>query len=162
MNELKTVTSQYIALEDRLRLLGETAAGQSYTLWLSGRLVRNLVPSLVSWLSSVGASPADHSLLQEVAKAKQPQRAPVVAQAAAQAWLVHEMTVKDLGDTMALVFSCHEPRAQVCWLLNNTGLRQWLNIVHSQLQEAQWADIEWPDWLRPPAITEAPKGVALH
>jgi hypothetical protein len=163
MNELKTVTSQYIALEDRLRLLGETAAGESYTLWLSGRLLRNLVPSLVSWLIPSSSNQSYQAVMQEAAKAKQEQCSPVVAQTAAHVWLVHQVDLQDLGQTLGLVFSCPgPPKHKVCWFLNNTGLRQWLNILYSQTQQAQWVGIDWPDWLEPPTITEAPEGVALH
>ena len=79
---LTRVTTQYDQDQDRIRLAGETTAGQVQQLWLTQRLLLRLLPGLWQWLqqlpqdgvaadaiaASATADPQRHQALQEFAQ----------------------------------------------------------------------------------------------
>lgn len=53
---LQRITTEYIDHEDRLRLAGEDAQGQTTVLWLTQRLLNRLIPHLCQWLEQQGGN----------------------------------------------------------------------------------------------------------
>ena len=49
--QLQRITTEYNEPEDRIRLSGELAQGDTVVLWLTQRLLNRLVPHLTAWLS---------------------------------------------------------------------------------------------------------------
>ena len=157
--ELKRVTTSYIDTEDRLRVVGETDTGEHHTLWLTQRLLNRLVERLIQWL------PQNREEIQEIAQqfaqAKHEPETPVIANAASMSWLVQEITLVPSQGVLGLLFKSEEvDQHTVIVQFDEVCLRQWLDIVFRQYQQAQWSGADWPIWFVP--STELPKGVAVH
>lgn len=55
MSELKRITLEYSAHEDRMRLTGARASGEREAIWLTRRLLERLIPVLVDWIEQEGS-----------------------------------------------------------------------------------------------------------
>ena len=88
--ELQRVTTEYVAVEDRIRLSGEAADGATLVLWLTQRLLNLLAPSLTSGLERPDS--ASDALLQgfaqQAAEASLSPQPAVQATAPAASWRV--------------------------------------------------------------------------
>lgn len=56
MPDLQRITTQYIEVEDRLRLTGELAPGEVVVLWLTQRLMHRLIGQITIPRQSRGFS----------------------------------------------------------------------------------------------------------
>ena len=171
MAELQRITTLFVDSEDRIRLAGEDAAGQSLVLWLTQRLLGRLLPHLFAWLerrasppSSNHADAARAEVLQSFAQlaalaALEPQT-PVPSHAPSGAWLVHSVDIASTDQVVMLSFKDAGGIAEPATLtLPEQALRQWLNILHDQYAAAEWPLTQWPEWVaRPPT---APTHAAL-
>ena len=91
MSTLQRITTEYVEQEDRIRLSGEFASGDTVVLWLTQRLLHRLVPHLTAWLarqvapaSSIPAVEAAHQdivqgFAQQAARAQLAPEPPVRA-----------------------------------------------------------------------------------
>lgn len=150
--QLQRVTTEYIDTEDRLRLSGELPGGQTQVLWLTQRLAQRLVPHLCGWLEQQTAAGAPMELLQEfaqqAAQASLEPQARVQAQAGAQSWVVQSVDLSVGEGAITLLFKPGITGAAVSGLtLPSDALRQWLGIVLTQYQLAQWPLEAWPEWM---------------
>jgi hypothetical protein len=154
--ELKRVTTEMDEAEDRLRLVGEVDSGEPVVFWLTQRLLKRMLPHLLSWLqpssSASRASPvpdyhtdAVQSFAQQVAVAELPLQTPVLAQPQDSRLLVDSVDITRTPDVIALTFKSGERKAVL--LLAQQPLRQWLAILHEQCRTAEWAMDVWPEWI---------------
>lgn len=163
--ELQRVTTQYVITEDRLRLSGATAGGQTVMLWLTQRLLNLLVPQLTGWLERQDASDLIDSELvqgfaQEAAEAALAPEPPV--EAAADAWLVDSVDIHTGTDGVILAFKSGDEAIASLALLTQP-LRQWLGIVRGQYVLGGWPTGAWPSWMDETHAQPAkPSRVALH
>ncbi|MBS0347733.1 MAG: hypothetical protein JSR69_14890 [Proteobacteria bacterium] len=162
MSELQRFTTEYVDLEDRIRLSGETAPGEAELLWLTRRLIGRLVPHLCAWLEKQGGLGAvpESSGVADALQALSPQ-APVQPETARRNWLVHAVDVAAGGESLRLVFRGTED-ARVALTLQPQALRQWLGILHAQCGVAEWPLEAWPSWLIGPIAGVAPPAQMLH
>jgi len=171
MSELQRFTTEYVELEDRIRLSGETAPGEAEVLWLTQRLIGRLVPHLCAWLErqgGLGAVPEDPSVadalqgfaLQAALQSLSPQP-PVQPETARRNWLVHAVDVTAGEEALRLAFRGAEA-ARVELTLQPQALRQWLGILHAQCRGAEWPLEAWPSWLSGPIAGGAPHVQMLH
>ena len=52
MRVLHRLTTDYVEEEDRIRVSGASANGDTVVLWLTQRLLNRLVPHLTAWLAA--------------------------------------------------------------------------------------------------------------
>lgn len=158
--ELQRVTTEYVAVEDRVRISGEAADGATIVLWLTQRLLNLLAPSLTSGLERPDS--ASDALLQgfaqQAAEASLSPQPAVEATTPATSWRVDSVDILSGPDGVALTFRSDDgPAARLT--LANEPLRQWLGILRRQYQAAGWIDRVWPAWMeddmRPAARPDA-------
>ena len=162
MIHLQRITTEYIETEDRIRLGGEIGKSASIVLWLTQRLLSQVISHLLELIEkqSLNLANTDSSSLmqefaQQLAQAELAPELPVQTTAAAQSWLVLEVdiTLSPEG-TLVLVFkretgneTLQEGAGKATLTLEAKQLRQWLGIVHSQWQKAGWSLTLWPPWM---------------
>jgi hypothetical protein len=171
MHQLKRITIDYLAAEDRLRLSGEGDDGGRLAIWLTRRLLDRLVPVLLDWMQREGCdlpmaragdavatnAPAPraeplHSFAQQAARASLSPVVPVQVTATDQAWLAQAVDVGRATGVLRLTFRGADVQ-QAVLTLRPQPLRQWLNILHDAYRKADWPATVWPDWVRDAAPT---------
>lgn len=155
--QLQRITTAYDPVQDRIRLAGETAQAHTVALWLTQRLLAQLLPHLTTWLERHhGGDDLRADLLNQFAQqaalnALEPQ-APVQASPTAHGpddGLVVSVDITTSADGVALTFKgVHAPMGRLN--LQAMALRQWLGIVHLQCVQAGWPTDHWPEWMQPP------------
>jgi len=168
MIHLQRITTEYVNTEDRIRLSGEAEKNASIVLWLTQRLLSQVISHLLGLIekqslnlpNTDSSNPAPASSLmqefaQQLAQAELAPELPVQTTAAAQSWLVLEVdiTLSPEG-TLVLVFkretgsaATQEGAGKATLTVEAKQLRQWLGIVHSQWQKAEWPLTLWPVWM---------------
>ena len=168
MIHLQRITTEYVETEDRIRLSGQAEKNASIVLWLTQRLLSQVISHLLGSIeqqslniaNTDSSNPAPASSLmqgfaQQLAQAELASELPVQTAAAAQSWLVLEVdiTLSPEG-TLVLVFkreagntALQEGAEKATLTLEAKQLRQWLGIVHSQWQKARWPLTLWPPWM---------------
>lgn len=171
MRELQRFTTEYVDVEDRIRLSGESAPGEAEVLWLTRRLVDRLVPHLCAWLEKqgrMGLIPEDAGVadamqgfaLQAALQSLVPQP-PVAPEQARSSRLVQSVDVTAGDDALHLVFRGGDD-ARVSLVLQVQALRQWLGILHAQCAAGEWPLEAWPSWLTEPIPAGTPHAMVLH
>ena len=178
MIHLQRITTEYVDTEDRVRLSGEAEKDASIVLWLTQRLLSQVISHLLGLIekqslnlaNTDSSNPAPASSLmqgfaQQLAQSELASELPVQATAAAQSWLVLEIdiTLSPEG-TLALVFkretgsaATQEGAGRAILTVEAKQLRQWLGIVRSQWQKAEWPLTLWPTWMDEQAPSDAAK-----
>ena len=168
MTDLQRITTEYVDTEDRIRLSGEAEKDTFIVLWLTQKLLSQVISHLLGLIEEQSLSlantdsgnPAPASNLmqgfaQQLAQAELAPELPVQTTAAAQSWLVLEVdiTLSPEG-TLVLVFkretgnaALQECAGKATLTVEAKQLRQWLGIVHSQWQKAEWPLTLWPVWM---------------
>ncbi len=167
MINLQRITTQYVEAEDRIRLSGEDEQGQTIVLWLTQRLLAQVISHLLALiekqsptLSKRGDAEAPASSLmqgfaQQAAEAELRPEQPVEAVSSSQVWLVQEVDIALSPEgTLVLVFKqeigvvAQQGDERMATLtVEAKQLRQWLSIVHAQWQRAGWPPALWPTWM---------------
>ena len=164
MSELKRLSTSYLELEDRVRLVGETSDGAVMVLWLSQRLLLRLVPVLLEGIETQGTDASYREILQsfaqQTARAELKAEPPVQARHDSQAWLVHSVDVAKTEKALWLTFRGANGQ-QGFISLEPRLLRQWLGIVYDNCRQANWPLGVWPEWLQNSAV-QAVQPAVLH
>lgn len=184
--ELRNMTINYIAAEDRLQLdaalmpvnkdqahdqmeKGDDQSkdsNQRVRLWLTRRLMDLLIKQVIETLE-VAAGPAaaiPNDLRQSIAQTKaerQKERAtPVKAGPSDPAWLVTKAQIRRTNQGVRLVLAGYDNQQAILYL-QHVILRQWLGILQTAYRRADWSLDAFPDWMTE-APTTAPKGILLN
>ncbi len=158
--ELQRVTTQYVINEDRIRLSGETAKGDTLVLWLTQRMLSILIPRLVGWLEQQGGDALLQEFAQQAAEAALGAEPPVAAQTSGGC--VTSIDIATGPDGVVLVFKPEGERGASLALATD-ALRQWLAIVRSQYVIGEWPTAIWPSWMDETQLAPPPAGgFALH
>lgn len=158
--QLQRMTTEFVAVQDRLCLRGELPGGGVVVLWMTQRLLNRLVPALCAWLeaataavspvSSTGAAPSSQAPLQhweqQAAQLQLPAQAPVQVEPTSLQWLVEAVDVEQAAQWVRLTFRA-EAQTSVSVVFQASPLRQWLGIVFQQYGQAEWATGHWPSWM---------------
>ena len=165
---LQRITTEYVDTEDRIRLSGEVEENSSIVLWLTQRLLAQLITHLLGLIekqsldvaTTDSANPAPASSLmqgfaQQAAQAELAPEVPVHAAENAQSWLVLEVDFSLSPEgALVLVFkrdagtaALQKDAAKATLKVEAKQLRQWLGIVHAQWQQAGWPLTLWPTWM---------------
>ena len=173
MTVLQRLTTEYSEVEDRLRLAGEDAQGQTTVLWLTQRLMNRLIPHLTTWLSrqitpasripSVQAAhqEAVQGFAQQAAVAQLAPEPPVQSSSPRAIWRVDSVDIAQGEAAVVLTFK-GEDKAQATMTLAAQPLRQWLGIVFAQYQRGEWPTTVWPGWMEAAQPQAVPGAMALH
>lgn len=178
MVNLQRITTEYVEVEDRIRLSGENEEDQTFVLWLTQRILSRVISHLLALIEKqsptpekAGESKAPTSSLvqgfaQQAAEAELRAETPVQAATSSQAWLIQEVDIALSAEgSLILVFKreagakTQEDTEGVAKLVVEAKqLRQWLGIVHAQWQRAGWPLALWPTWMdeSPVAGTKTP------
>lgn len=174
---ISRLTTDYVDVEDRLRLAGEIAGGAAVAMWLTQRLALRLLPQLLQWLDKqVGATSAQdakgsrstapevqkqvvHSFAQEAALAElKPQER--VRAAPSDEWLIQSVDLVPTNERIALVFRTADGRAAGLGVTAQE-LRQWLSIMRGVWLAAGWPDTPWPEWMKG-EVRPSERQIVLH
>jgi hypothetical protein len=188
MNSLQRITTEYSENEDRICLKGEDASGQTVVLWLTQRLLNQLILHLCHWLEqqsgltskqTAQSANQDHigqemvqSFAQQAATAALVPQSPVQASQAGVMALIQSVDITHTLDALYLTFksadagTAAQAQTQVQLILSPVALRQWLGIVYAQHRKAQWPMQLWPQWMEeenhPQAAHIKGSGVMWH
>lgn len=157
MKSAVQVRSEYVSIEDRLRLSCELSTGETVNLWLTMRLTTRLVERLLAWLEAQMA--ADSTLRGDVAQAvaqlaaqKDPAGQPksqVHPDKALDGWLVTKIDVATGKKAVVMTFRSESPYTpQIQLAFEAIPLRKWLGLLCRQCELAEWPMGVWPEWLR--------------
>ena len=165
MPDLERLTTEYIPLEDRIRLTGQISEERVVTLWVTQRMLSLLLPHLFEWLqkktekSAKAAKSRDKSIsnivqtfAQEAAIAAltNQDQTPVRPAGAHGELLIHsiDITSGDLGIRIGFkAESTHEDFRLINLTMEHEPLRQWLHILYTQSRQGDWTLRCWPDWM---------------
>lgn len=168
---LNRVTTEYQPVQDRVRLAGDPGDGSVLVLWLTQRLLRQLVPQLLEWLQKQDTAdlPGGDELLHSARQQSATRRlgdadaAPVVAAEARAEWLVTAVDVQQRPEVLRLIFRApQQHRERIVLDLRPLALRQWLHIVMLAYARAAWPLDVWPEWMREQLPTKRPQQPVLH
>jgi len=178
---LQRLTTQYLDVEDRIRITGAASSGEAVVIWLTQRLLSRLLPHLLTQLqqqtAAAAAIPTDavqtemvQSFAQQAARAQLPEQAPVKVLPESQSWLAEsiDVTTKNKPDDSSqdqfisfLFKGINKEQASVT--MPSTQLRQWLNILHDQWLLSGWPMSLWPDWVTESVPARGVKSqISLH
>lgn len=162
MGELQRITTEFVDVEDRILLRGQTTADQVVMIWLTQRLLGRLIPHLLGWLEKQSVMDAQlaevlQGFAQQAARTDLPPQAPVQCKGDTCAWLVLSVDVVSAEEVLQLVFKGADDLS-ASLSLGAQALRQWLNILHDQYRVAGWPLQLWPQWMMP----EVPANVRMH
>lgn len=159
-SQLKRITTEYINIEDRIRLNGLTAGG-TVSIWLTQRLCNYLVINLISWLEknmpeTPGILQHDmQSFAQQSANYPQQQSAPSTLPVRPdsetskhKSWLAFSIQIQTTTHTIRLIISDLAETESIEFNMEPKQLRQWLNILHKTYNGANWPDHVWPEWIK--------------
>lgn len=162
MTILQRITTEYVEAEDRVRLCGAGAAGETVSLWITQRLLARLLKVIFNWTAEGdnAQQALKNAFAQQAARASIQLQPPVPAQNSAA--LVTTIDISHTAEALSLVFRGAEGVAGQL-TLQRPDVRQWLNILHDTWCRAEWPQDIWPDWMaRPQAGAAAPLQITLH
>jgi len=171
MTAISRFTSEFVDLEDRVRLSSEVVDGRVVSVWLTQRLLNRLVPHLAGLLEKETQNTPRGEVLQAFAQqaavtshAQQAiGQAGVAPALSAEQWLVRAVDVNAGGETVALKFRGESAKQEVDVAMSQVQLRQWLGILRSQYVKAGWDVTSWPDWLGESSVASPRIGsVTIH
>lgn len=177
MFKLERWTTQYVELEDRMRLNALSSQCEAMVLWLTQRLLIRLVPYFCQWLEAQSDIPSavqsvHHGFAQQAAQLSLQQSTEPEVQVPTEAGgvqtpalLVYGVDVSKIEGHITLGFKDAQGQVHAELPLPAQALRQWLQILHSQYIAAQWPTTGWPEWLleHAPLTSAAPNSsVLLH
>ena len=159
MTVLQRITTEYVDLEDRIRVSGEAANAPTVSLWLTQRLLGRLVAVILPWVAEGDDDyqAVKNGFSQAAARAGLQRQPPVLAQASP--CLVTKVDLRHDAEALTLTF-CGADGLVAELTLQRQDVRQWLNILYDAWRAAGWPAGVWPDWMDaqampPPAAPQA-------
>lgn len=148
MNIIQKITTSFVEEEDRIRLVGENADGETLIIWLSRRLMNRLIPVVFNKINVANQPVLAAKLIQEFAQhaavSSIPKAAPIIPNTESIEWLASSIDIADTATHLNLSIKNETELAVLS--LEITQVRQWLAIVHHAYIKAAWDDQIWPDW----------------
>jgi hypothetical protein len=165
MTNLQRLTTEYIDLEDRIRLSGEAENAELVVIWLPQRLVQRLLPVLLQWLArqtlETLREEALQSFAQQAALAELAPQEPIQPHTDSAEWLAISVDIAQSEQVVSLTFLGNDQQG-ASLMLTVQSLRQWLGIVYEAYIKADWAVDVWPPWMRESRLVSGQRGAAVH
>jgi hypothetical protein len=161
---LQRLTTQYVDIEDRVRVSGEDADGRIVVMWMSQRLLNRLVPAVCKMLRSPGQDERAellNSFEQQAAQAQLTPQEPVRPDAGSVAWLVTRVDLAPASHGTRLAFH-GSGGEQAAVMMPELALRQWLSILRDHYRAAEWPAGAWPAWADKAVQATPQAGAVLH
>lgn len=185
-SKLRRFTTEYVAPEDRMRILIEMDNNQVTIMWLTRRLMVRMVPELIKYLDEVvltSTSSMEEQATGAPRTAARPrlsnnaqrqrqmyalgqieQQKPVSPQTpdcVKREELITSLQVQ-LGHNGVLIgFLAKQDMVQQLPFAQD-GLRQWLGVLHSKFRKAVWDDDVWPTWITAKGWDQGPDALRLN
>lgn len=181
---LRQFSTAYVEPEDRIRIIGTCTDGTVIVMWMTQRLMRNLLTVVTEWLSqrdaAAGQTPQASDRPDKGSSATAPgarPRAPApsipgasrpslqdsfgpTGTSGTEATSVLVRSVVARGSSSLLTLRFQGGGDAVAELtFTPMLLRQWLDVVQRCWTKAAWTDAMWREWLLP---REAQQRSALH
>lgn len=174
--ELQKFTTYYGKHQDRLCIDGQSTGGDIVSLWLTYRLLRQLVPALLKLVTPAADNHDKAATLakwaldnartqQKPAKAVTPTLEPGPTGAATPSsacWLISAIGLKSSPHCAILVFRISADKTVATITFKPEHLRQWLSIVYRLWNAAGWPTNEWPSWVKDTENPAAPESLVRH
>lgn len=168
MSDLDRITIKYVEREDRIRLAGQTSQGTGVIVWATRRLLDRLLPRLVQRLeNSVEGVNEDtranaiHAFAQEAARSTSAPQPPVRPSSETAQWLAQSIDVSFASRSVRLTFYGDDTQCAEL-TLEESKLRQLLNILYDMYRRADWPTQGWPQWIGSAKSGEAAEGSRIH
>jgi hypothetical protein len=165
ISHLTRITTEYVDTEDRFRITGQVEGDEVVEVWLTQRLFTRVLPHYFKWLEEQSTSTLpkeiEQSFAQHAAKADLPQQSPVQHQPNCQKLLVQAIDISSSKEALGMRFKSSDDDAANL-SLPATQLRQWLTIVRTLWQTADWPMGIWPEWMTPSESQTVPHNKAVH
>lgn len=172
---VKRFTTEYIIVEDRIRLSLERENGGLLVLWLTRRLAARLVKHLAKVIDTLpklqgkaqAVPPTDNIQRRNQLDAlgQIEQQAPVLAGSLPddiEAHLVIEVGLR-LTKAGALIDLKGSNKEVIQTLpFNEAAIRQWLAVLHVCFDKAGWDDDIWPSWITSKGWDQGPDALRLN
>jgi len=170
------MTVTYDPQEDRLRLAVKDSSERHAALWLTQRLANRLVGAIADWLSTLSepasaAKPSSSATRhwdkatqlawqQSSAQAEYQPSVPVQADPDAPVGLIDSIDISGQRHLLKLLFKTPQPRAVL--YLSPQQAHQWLGILRTRFEQAEWSLQGWPLWVIGATFTDASQRPVLH
>jgi len=173
MNRLKRITSEYVEIEDRIRVAGLTEKNKTLSLWFTMRLTSRLVTHCIALLGKhspelkKAATNDDQlqknlqNLVQQSAEQEIGEESAVSVTTDSPSYLIKEIDVKTSDGGVVLSFKQNKTSSYELYL-KSQQLRQWLGILYLIWQKAEWPLHVWPDWMDKSKSNEISKKTSIH
>ncbi|MCR9140229.1 MAG: hypothetical protein NXI27_29905 [Alphaproteobacteria bacterium] len=152
---IRKFTAVFDVDEDRVRLETIDRDSMTQVIYVTRRLLDQLVPVLAENLVKTGTSGPSNSLVQEFAQAcvrnNRPHmagQAPVCTRRDAPKWLAKALRVSARDGGLLLTFRDNKQRAAQMPLMWE-DIRSLLDILLVVYQRGSWTTSVFPDWIRP-------------
>lgn len=167
--KLDKVTLDYVAVEDRVLLRAQDAAGNVVAFWLTLRMSRALLKSLVEHLENLTPKlPAtDQEILQtfrQTSALMKLSSTEAVQAAKSAPSLITTLDLQRNPNGVLLQLPLADG-ATADLALDSVQLRQYLHILRSMFLRADWPLDDWPSWMGEAAAEATSSGAtarALH
>ena len=174
--KLQKLTTHYCQLQDRLCIDGQTLTGEVVSLWLTCRLMRHLLPTLIHLITPTPdvegnvTTMAQWALTSALAQKKQEQAVkrpekPVASDtytAPSNDYLVITIEITSVPFLAVLVFSTATNKQVASIELARDHLRQWVAIVYGLWLNTGWPADKWPAWIKNTEAAVTSGNVVLH
>jgi hypothetical protein len=162
MQHVTRFTTEFVPLEDRMRLALEGNEGRVRLVWLTRRLLFQMLPKLLEVFGPPETTPsatvrhqARQGFNQQAAVSSIERQKPVrVASPDVQQdpdILVWSIDIqKQSPRQVTLVFKSQDEAESQAIPFNPPALRQWLSVLHQQFQLTGWRADFWPKWISVP------------
>ena len=170
---LKRITTEYMELEDRIRLAGLTDGNQTVSIWLTMRLLKRLISHCLNLLekntSELKEAPTQseqsrksiQNFVQQSAEQQIVEETAVTVTKNSPNHLTAEIDVKDHHAGVTLIFK-GEFSSNYSIYLSNQQLREWLGMLHIIWQKTDWSTLIWPDWMSSSPQETASVATPIH
>jgi hypothetical protein len=151
---VQTFTARYDPAEDRIYLNAVDAAGAKQTIYLTRRLMDQIIPVVAKHLEDKTPKGIPADLVQSMtqqrvrqARKVEPPATPVQADLEAPRWLCTTILLQKRPTGLAVTFSDDaDSKAQIA--LADPHLRTMLDIFRNSYAKAGWDAQVFPEWLR--------------
>lgn len=157
MKGIKRISSEFVPVEDRVRLSAEYDDNEIQSLWLTKRLLDRLIAPLCEWIEKdVGTDISNklvNSFVQERAYLGIKKQESVKTTEAVSDWLIMSIDINRSNSLAKITFRGVENQ---CGFIefNKNALRQWLGIIYRQYVAADWDISIWPNWMTSGSVSE--------
>lgn len=160
-------TTEFRPIEDRLCLIGEPRdkGRDTIAIWLTQRLLRQLIPELTKAVDAPQYSGSEHAntlhrFAQSAAQNAIQATEKPVARPNSNAYVLPEtVNITRRGNAVELRFVDHQHNL-IALPLPNTMIRQWLSVLLRCYQIAHWPTTPFPSWVD--ASTSAKQSQVIH